>query len=115
MKQWGMIGLILVALLLLATLRGGGSEKALEIDRQHVKVGQLRSSVIASGSLIFRKEVQLRSEVIGKIIELAVVEGQSVIEGQLLLQLDPNLILQKLSSSKPMCACRKLRLRNKNK
>lgn len=89
MKQWGMIGLILVALLLLATLRGGGSEKALEIDTQHVKVGQLRSSVIASGSLIFRKEVQLRSEVIGKIIELAVVEGQSVIEGQLLLQLDP--------------------------
>lgn len=75
MKQWGMIGLILVALLLLATLRGGGSEKALEVDTQHVKVGQLRSSVIASGSLIFREEVQLRSEVIGKIIELAVVEA----------------------------------------
>lgn len=93
MKQLGIISAILIALVLIAVTRGEISEDTIEVTLEEVKIGTLRSSVIASGTLIFRNEVELRSEVIGKVIELKVAEGEAVSEGQLLLSLDPEFYL----------------------
>lgn len=49
----------------------------------------LRSSVLASGSLVYENEVKLTSEVIGKVNEVLVEEGDVVIIGQVLLRIDP--------------------------
>jgi HlyD family secretion protein len=91
MKQFAIIGLIIATLVALAMFRSGTQGEGLLVSIETVKTGELRSSVIASGSLMFRDEVQLRSEIIGKVIDVAVVEGAAVQKGQLLLQLDPEL------------------------
>ncbi len=91
MKQFGIIGLIVAALVALALVRGGPQSDGLRVKIEAVTKGELHSSVIASGSLMFRDEVQLRSEVIGKVIEVAIEEGDAVEKGQTLLRLDPEL------------------------
>lgn len=50
---------------------------------------EIHPSILASGNLVFRQEVQLTSEVTGKVTEVLVAEGDKVEKGQALLQLDP--------------------------
>jgi HlyD family secretion protein len=81
------IGALLVALPLLGRLTRGDSAKAVETAA--VQTQQIRSSVLASGRLAYREEVQLRSEVIGKAARVPVVEGDRVAAGDLIVALDP--------------------------
>ncbi|MYM24369.1 efflux RND transporter periplasmic adaptor subunit [Duganella sp. FT135W] len=49
---------------------------------------QLRASVLASGSLVYQQQVQLSSEVIGRVAAILVHEGDQVAAGQALLRID---------------------------
>ena len=49
---------------------------------------QIRASVLASGSLVYQQQVQLSSEVIGRVAAILVHEGERVTAGQPLLRLD---------------------------
>ncbi len=57
-------------------------------------------SILASGFLAHEEEVMLSSEVIGKVAELYVEEGDAVITGQLVLQVDDKNFLAGLEQSK---------------
>lgn len=61
----------------------------LQIDVAEVNQQVLQDSVLASGNLIFNTQVNIRSELTGRVIEVPVEEGQYVEEGQVLLKLDP--------------------------
>jgi HlyD family secretion protein len=54
-----------------------------------VSLKQIQPTILASGNLVFRQEVQLTSEVIGKVSEVLVKEGDKITKGQVLLRLDP--------------------------
>lgn len=56
-----------------------------------VELKRIQPSILATGTLVFRQEVQLTSEVIGKVAQVLVKEGDRVREGQVLLRLDPTL------------------------
>ena len=49
----------------------------------------IRPTILASGVLAYLNEVNLTSEVVAKVREILVKEGDTVVEGQLLLRLDP--------------------------
>jgi HlyD family secretion protein len=49
----------------------------------------IHPSILATGNLVFRQEVQLSAEVIGKVSGVLVKEGDQVAHGQILLRLDP--------------------------
>lgn len=49
----------------------------------------IRPTILTSGVLAYLDEVNLTSEVVAKVREILVKEGDTVIEGQLLLRLDP--------------------------
>jgi len=89
MKNWLIIGAIAIAIVAVSFFRSGSSRSTVEVEVATVERGAIMTSVIASGSLAFRDEVKLTSEVIGKVIELNVEEGDRVDEGQVLLRLDP--------------------------
>lgn len=55
------------------------------IERRHIQ-----RTILASGNFAFRQELQLSSEVIGKVAEVLVNEGDKVMRGQVLLRLDPS-------------------------
>ncbi len=81
------LAVALVALPLIAKLTRGDSAKPVEVAK--VEPQQIRSSVLASGRLAYREEVQLRSEVIGKAARVPVAEGDRVAAGDLIIALDP--------------------------
>ena len=49
---------------------------------------EIKSSILASGTLIYKDQIELRSEVIGQVSELFIEEGDSVTKDQILMQLD---------------------------
>ncbi|HEY0489936.1 MAG TPA: efflux RND transporter periplasmic adaptor subunit [Telluria sp.] len=60
-----------------------------EAELAKVELRQIQPTILASGNLVFRQEVQLSSEVIGKVSEVLVKEGDKIERGQVLLKLDP--------------------------
>lgn len=79
------IGAGLLALVLLAR---GGDGDAFLVDAAEVQRGSLAESVLASGNLVFEHQVQLRSELTGRVAAVLVEEGDEVAQGDLLMQLD---------------------------
>lgn len=88
-KRWlGGAALILAIALPLAVRQFSGPQGT-PIDIAVAAEEDVRPSVLASGTLTYNVEVDLRAEVTARVIELAVAEGDRVEEGQLLLRLDP--------------------------
>lgn len=81
------LGVALVALPLVARL--GRDDAGKEIEVAAVTAQAIRSSVLASGVLAYREQVQLRSELIGKAAQVPVAEGDRVKAGDLVVALDP--------------------------
>ena len=65
----------------------GGDAKEVEIETVETHV--ISPTILASGSLIYQTEIRIMSEVMGRVKELYVKEGDQVQKGDLLLRLDP--------------------------
>ena len=64
-------------------------EASTEVRMEQVTQHDLVASVTASGQIQPRTKVALSADITGKIVELAVKEGQTVKAGQFLLRIDP--------------------------
>jgi HlyD family secretion protein len=71
----------------LAIAKGG--EKGTEVRTEAVAPRDLVSVVTASGYIQPKRKVDISADISGRVIELPVVEGQWVNEGDLLLRIDP--------------------------
>lgn len=78
---------LLVTVPVALKLSRGGEAKQVETEQVARRV--LSPTILASGNLTYQSEVKLVSEVIGRVLAVAVKEGDVVKRGQLLLQLDP--------------------------
>ena len=83
----GVLGVAVVAIIALTAMRSG--TKAVSVRIEPVQRRDLIASVTASGQVRPRTKVDLSSDITGKIVRLAVTEGQIVTKGQFLLQIDP--------------------------
>jgi len=81
------LGTLLVAVPLVSKLTRGTDAKQVEV--QKVEFMLIKSSILASGTLAYREQVQLRSEVIGQVTELHVEEADEVKKGDPVITLDP--------------------------
>jgi len=81
------LAVLLVGLPLISKFTGGGDAKQVEIQKVELKL--IKSSILASGTLAYREQVQLRSEVIGQVTELHVEEADRVKKDDLVITLDP--------------------------
>jgi HlyD family secretion protein len=89
LRKWILIvsAVALVTVPVALRLARGGQPKQVEIE--NVSLRALSPSILASGTLTYQSEVRLVPEVIGRVLKVAVREGDFVKEGDLLLQLDP--------------------------
>jgi HlyD family secretion protein len=78
---------LLVGLPLISKFTGGSDAKQVEFHPVELKL--IKSSILASGTLTYREQVQLRSEVIGQVTELLVEEADRVAKGDQVITLDP--------------------------
>jgi len=83
------VGLIVLVLAVPVAVRKmrGGNEKEAEI--QTVQTHVITPTILASGSLTYQTEIRMVSEVMGRVKELNVKEGDQVKQGDVLLRLDP--------------------------
>ncbi len=89
MKKTLIIVVGLIALVALAYFKKTGQSAAVEVKIQQVQPQDIKRSILASGTLVYKQQVQLRSEVIGQVQEVLVEEGEPVKKGQVLMRLDP--------------------------
>ncbi|SDD75792.1 efflux RND transporter periplasmic adaptor subunit [Aquimonas voraii] len=75
-----------LGLVLWAGSRGG--QQVPQVDVAEVERGALNDTALASGNLVYETQIQLRSEVTGRVAEVLVEEGQRVQRGDLLMRLD---------------------------
>jgi len=80
------IAAVILVPLLVKISRGDASK---EVEVALASEQAIRPTILASGVLAYLTEVNLTSELIAKVREILVKEGDTVAEGQLLLRLDP--------------------------
>jgi HlyD family secretion protein len=89
-KKWLLIGLAVVVLgvVVFSTLRSRrGGEMSVEVAK--VSREHLTSIVRASGTIEPKRSVDVSANVIGTVTTLSITEGQTVNQGDLLLEIDP--------------------------
>ena len=79
----------LIALVAIAYFKQTGSSADVSVNVESAKIEEIKSSILASGTLIYKEQIELRSEVIGQVSEMLVEEGDRVIKDQVLMRLDP--------------------------
>jgi HlyD family secretion protein len=77
---------LLVGLPLYSKFNRGGDVDEVDIEAAALKV--IKSSILASGTLAYREQVQLGSEVIARVTQVHVKEGDRVTRGELLISLE---------------------------
>jgi HlyD family secretion protein len=88
--KWSIAGAAALVIVLIGGLGAAKrSGRAVEVRIEPVESRNLVSSVTASGQVRPQTKVDLSSDVSGRIIRLAVKEGEMVSRGQFLLQIDP--------------------------
>ena len=88
--KWGIVGAVVIgggAIFASTAARRG--EKATEVRIEAVDSRDLVASVTASGQVQPRTKVDVASDISGRIVRLAVKEGQFVKRGDFLLEIDP--------------------------
>ena len=83
----GVAGAIIVGLVVLTAAKSGNKGTEVRID--NVERRDLVASVTASGQVRPRTKVDVASDISGRIVRLAVKEGDLVSKGQFLLQIEP--------------------------
>lgn len=87
--KWG-LGIVAVAAVVgVVAARARGGDKATEVRIESVQKRDLVASVTASGQVQPVTKVDVAADISGRIVRLAVKEGEIVKKGQFLLEIDP--------------------------
>ncbi|TWX56241.1 efflux RND transporter periplasmic adaptor subunit [Colwellia hornerae] len=89
MKKTLIIIAVIIGLVSLAYFKKTGKSQTLEVKVEQVVAENIKRSILASGTLVYKEQVQLRSEVIGQVSEMLIEEGDEVTKGQVLMRLEP--------------------------
>jgi membrane fusion protein (multidrug efflux system) len=68
--------------------QGKSGQKPLTVLATIARPGLLENKILATGSVIANEEVELHSELPGRIVEISFEEGSQVFKGSLLLKID---------------------------
>ncbi len=120
-KRWLLWLLIILALALIGLFiyQKNKKPKGEEVELDKVERRTIKEKVSASGRIYPEKEVKISSDVSGEIVTLYVEEGDSVIQGQPLVKIDPEAYLSaveqgeaNLNSSRAMLANSRANIEN---
>ena len=90
-KKWLAAALIVAVVAVPLIVKKARGTAATEVELAVVAAQQVQPSILASGVLAFRNEVNLTAEVTAKVRTILIKEGDTVTAGQTLLLLDPEL------------------------
>ena len=88
MKNKILIAAVAFLALLILYFIFSGDESEISVRTKQATSEEIKTSILASGTLIYKDQIELRSEVIGQVSELFIEEGDEVKQDQILMQLD---------------------------
>jgi HlyD family secretion protein len=88
-KRWIAGAVLVLAIAVPLAIKRVTGDSGTPVDFATVAEQQVRPSILASGTLAYKVEVNLTAEVLARVASIAVEEGDVVEKGQLLLRLDP--------------------------
>ena len=89
-------------------------EKQAEVNIAQVELGDIADSIMASGNLVFNTQVQLRSEVTGRVDKIFVQEGQGVKQGDMLMRLDTTAFESEVTRSKAILRATEIEIKHRD-
>src|SRR6185295_1754108 len=92
------VGIVLVGAAVVAANLYFKKEKGLSVTTEAVKARDLEAIVSASGKIQPKRLVNVTAETPGRVVDLAVNEGDRVRRGQFLLQIDPKSLRTRVDS-----------------
>jgi len=92
-KKWLVLGAVLLVVIGPIAIRKMRGETGIEVKLIAAEQQEIRPTILASGTLAYRNEVNLTSELIAKVRSISVKEGDEVTQGQVVLSLDPETYL----------------------
>ena len=90
-KKWLAAALVVAVVAVPLIVKKARGTAATEVELAVVAAQQVQPSILASGVLAFRNEVNLTAEVTAKVRTILIKEGDTVTQGQTLLLLDPEI------------------------
>ena len=113
-KKWLWIGLIAVLVIGLVALNvvRGAKGKVTPVQLARVRVEDVTSRVRAPGKIEPKTQIKVSADIMGKIVRLAVKEGDPVKQGQLMLQLDDTQYRAAFNQSRAALASGESRVRD---
>lgn len=78
----------------------GGGDGATEVRVEEIQTRDLVSTITATGNVRPRRQVNISSDVMGRVVQLNVEEGDEVERGTLLLRIDPSAIQAQVSRAR---------------
>jgi HlyD family secretion protein len=92
------VGIVLVAAAVVAANLYFKREKGLTVTTEAIKNRDLEAIVSASGKIQPKRLVNITTETPGRVVDLAVNEGEAIHKGQFLLQIDPKSLRTRVDS-----------------
>ena len=90
-RKWLAAILVVAVVALPLLVRGCRGDSAKQVELVTVEARAIDPTILAPGTLAYRNEVNLTSEITGRVASIAIKEGDMVREGQVLLSLDPEI------------------------
>lgn len=93
-KIWWIIGILAGLIVLLLILKGTGAigkDEGVKVAVDTAAEKTIIQVVTASGKIYPETEVKIKPDVSGEIVEMPILEGDSVTKGQLLLKINPSI------------------------
>jgi HlyD family secretion protein len=94
----GVVVVVVLAAIAYANLRFRRNE-GVSVDAEAIKRHKLEAIVSASGKIEPKRSVNISADTMGRVVDLAIEEGQRVKKGQFLLQIDPRNLETRVESS----------------
>ncbi|MGN6112776.1 MAG: efflux RND transporter periplasmic adaptor subunit [Luteimonas sp.] len=90
-RKWLAAGLVVAVVAVPLLVRACKGDSAKQLDLVKVQERAIHPTILAPGILAYRNEVNLTSELTGRVATISIKEGDSVEKGELLLTLDPEI------------------------
>lgn len=88
-RKWLAAALMVAVVVVPLAIKHSRGASGIEVEMAPAQEREVRPTILASGVLAYRTEVDLTAEVVGKVSEILITEGETVEAGQLLMRLDP--------------------------
>src|SRR6188474_1965781 len=97
-KLWIALGVVLIGAAVVAVNLYYRRDKGLVVTTEAIKSRDLEAIVSASGKIQPKRLVNISADTPGRVVDLAVNEGDRIKKGQFLLQIDPKSLRTRVDS-----------------